>query len=217
MQHIMTSVVKPGHIAYDIGANNGLHGLLLSRLTSPGGQVFNFEPLPSNVKEITENFELNGLRNYSNVCAAVSDKDGSIYFELGDHDKQGHISSRSDDDKHIKVNTISLDSFIEQGNPGPQFIKMDIEGAESSALRGFERNIEKYFPIMIIELHNPQEDKEVGKLLSFHKYTAYRFDPFKKLALKKISRLDVPHPDPDGIWGSILCLGPNTSINDFRF
>ncbi|HYE53394.1 MAG TPA: FkbM family methyltransferase [Chitinophagaceae bacterium] len=217
MQRIMKAVVKPGHVAYDVGANNGLHGLLLSTIVGDKGHVFNFEPLPSNIEEITENFQLNNLRNYTNVCAAVSDSDGIIRFELGDHDKQGHIAGAAANGKGIDVKTISLDSFIEKGNPAPDFIKMDIEGAEGAALQGFERNIGKKHPLMIIELHGIQQDLMVGKFLKKYNYTAYRFDPFKKLHFTKITDLEKPHPHPDGVWGSIFCVGPDKSFENYQF
>jgi FkbM family methyltransferase len=217
MQRIMKAVVTPGQVAYDLGANNGLHGLWLSTLVGDKGHVFNFEPLPSNIKEIAENFQLNQLVNYTNVCAAVSGSNGTIQFELGEHDKQGHITSASGNAKRIDVQTVSLDSFIEQGNPAPDFIKMDIEGAEGAALQGFEKNVAQKFPVMIIELHSPEQDLLVGKFLKKFNYTVYRFDPFKKLSFTKIKDLDKPHPHPDGIWGSIVCIGPGRSIDSFNF
>lgn len=217
MQRIMKATVQPGQVAYDIGANNGLHGLLLSSIVGEKGHVYNFEPLPSNVDEITENFQLNGLQNFSNVCAAVSGKEGYIQFHLGGHDKQGSIHSDGDGSQQISVRTTSIDTFIEEGHPAPDFIKMDIEGAEGAALQGFSRGIGNKFPLMIIELHSVEQDLLVGKFLKKFGYTAYRFDPFKKLQFTKITDMDKGHPHPNGIWGSIFCVGPDKSIDQFTF
>lgn len=218
MQKIMVNVVKPGQTVYDLGANNGLHGLLLSRLVGEKGLVVNFEPFAANIIEIDENYEMNKIVNYRNVQAAVADKEGIVNFSMGVHSKQGAISEdNSDDSDCVKVPSITLDSFIDAGNPGPSFIKMDIEGAEGAALSGFSKNIEKYFPDMVIELHNPVQDREVGYFLKSHQYKAYRFDPFKALHFTEVSDFSKGCPEPEGIWGTIFCFGPSRQLKDFTF
>src|SRR5882757_1951813 len=93
MQKIMVNTVKEGQIAYDLGANNGLHGLLLAGLVGKKGMVFNFEPFQGNIGEIVENFQLNNITNYKNIQAAVAGKEGITSFSLGEHHKQGAISA----------------------------------------------------------------------------------------------------------------------------
>jgi FkbM family methyltransferase len=218
MQKIMVNVVKPGDIVYDLGANNGLHGMLMAGLVAPGGTVFNFEPFEENILEIVENYAFNNITNYSNIKSAVSSKEGKETFSLGKHHKQGAIVHGPVNGEHtITVPVTTLDAFIEKGNPGPAFIKMDIEGAEGPALHGFAKNIDKYRPLMVIELHSPEQDKMVGAFLQEHGYTAYRFDTFAKLAFVPIKDLSKVHPDPAGIWGSIFCLPPGKKLEDFSF
>lgn len=218
MQKIMVNVVKPGDIVYDLGANNGLHGLLMAGLVGERGKIYNFEPIMENVEEIVENYSLNNIENYANITAAVSDECGVISFDLGNHHKQGSITSKTMlGSASIKVNTITIDSFIESGNPGPDFIKMDIEGAEGKALNGFSKYIDQFQPLMIIELHSPEQDAIVGKFLNEHGYSAYRFDTFKKLHFVRIKDFGSPFPSPDGIWGSIFCLPAGKPLEQFTF
>src|SRR5215469_9229339 len=42
----MLHYVKAGTIAYDLGANYGMHTLLLAKLVGPSGRVYAFEPNP---------------------------------------------------------------------------------------------------------------------------------------------------------------------------
>jgi len=218
MQKIMVNVVKPGDIIYDLGANNGLHGLLMAGLVAPAGKVYNFEPFEENVAEIVENYSFNNIENYKNIQAAISDKEGTETFALGNHHKQGAIvHGVINDSNSITVTTTTLDAFIAKGNPGPAFIKMDIEGAEGPALHGFAINIDQYSPLMIIELHNPEQDRMVGQFLQDHGYTAYRFDTFAKLSFIPIKDFTKVYPDPNGIWGSLFCLPPGKKLNDFSF
>ncbi|MBK9677736.1 MAG: FkbM family methyltransferase [Saprospiraceae bacterium] len=65
--------------------------MLLAKLSGPHGKVFNFEPLPENLNEIEENFQLNNITNYTNVAAAISSKQGVLQFEMHEHAKQGHL------------------------------------------------------------------------------------------------------------------------------
>lgn len=139
MQKIMANVIRPGQVVYDLGANNGLHGLLMANIVGQSGVVYNFEPFEENINEIIENYSLNNITNYKNIHAAVSGKNGIETFVIGEHHKQGHISSQeATTEKKIEVQSITLDAFIEQGNPGPAFIKIDIEGAEGLCA-GFQK------------------------------------------------------------------------------
>lgn len=99
---------------------------------------------------------------------------------------------------------MTLDDFIEAGNSMPGFIKMDIEGDEADALEGLPKKIDHCYPEMIIELHNPEQDRRVGKFLYSHGYTAYRFDTFKKLKFEQVLDYKKVYPNSEGIWGTIF-------------
>src|SRR5260370_7826509 len=51
----------------------------------------------------------------------------------------------------ISVTSLALDDFVEEMNLLPSLVKMDIEGAEYDALRGFERTIARARPLLILE------------------------------------------------------------------
>lgn len=218
IQKIMANVIEPGQIVYDLGANNGLHGLLMAGLVGEKGLVYNFEPLPENIEELEENFKLNNITNFRNIAAAVSGKDGMETFVLQGHQKQAFLSGgEQSTGRKAEVKTMTLDSFIKEGNPGPAFIKIDIEGAEGPALKGFSGMIGKFAPLMVIELHNPAQDREVGAFLKDHQYTAYRFDPFARLEFTEVTDHTQSYPHTEGIWGTIFCLPPGKALNDYHF
>ena len=217
MQKIIANTVNEGNIFYDLGANFGLHGLLSAKYLGANGYIYNFDPLPSNLEEIKVNYALNGVENYTNIQKAVSNKNGNTEFNVAHHNGQGSLGIKREGSGKIVVETTTLDSFISDSNPLPDFIKMDIEGAEGDALEGFVQHIEKSFPVMIIELHSPEADKKVGQFLKFYKYDAYRFDTFKGLEFEKIKNLESPHPDKEGIWGSVLCCPQSKPLDSFQF
>ena len=217
MQKIMVNVLKPGDVVYDLGANFGLHGLLCSKIIGSKGCVYNFEPLPNNIKEIDRNYRLNGVKNYRNIPMAVSNENVTLNFTVAKHATQGKVVKGESDAETIPVQATTLDHFIETSDTIPSFIKMDIEDAEGEALEGYANNIEKSFPIMIIELHSLASDMKVGKFLKYFKYKAYRFNTFRNLKFQEIKDFSLPYPAQEGMWGSILCIGPHQSINNFTF
>lgn len=84
-------------------------------------------------------------------------------------------------------------------------------------MRGFSKGIKQFAPLLIVELHSPEQDKEVGNFLKENGYSAYRFDTFKKLEFTFIKDLDKVYPSADGIWGSIFCIPPGKKLDDFTF
>jgi hypothetical protein len=78
------------------------------------------------------------------------------------------------------------------------------------ALNGFKDAIDKFKPILFIELHTSEQDKQVGEFLMRNNYVAYRMinsqdNDLCRNDLQRIKDLTAPYPAPEGIWGSILC------------
>ena len=63
--------------AADIGANLGLHSILLSLC---GSKVDAYEPDPAHCEKLIRNLALNGIDNCTVHKAAVSEKDGTMQF-----------------------------------------------------------------------------------------------------------------------------------------
>jgi len=204
-------LIKEKDVVYDLGANNGLHTMLASKL-APQGFVYAFEPMLENAKEIQTNLSLNSIKNCKIInCAVYDDSSDNIHFKVGKHNKQGSIDGIGcETGEELTIKTISLNDFINQGNQQPNFIKIDIEGAESKALEGFNKYLPQILPTMIIDLHTPEQDEQVGKILLENGYEVYRI--LKKRKLFKIKDLTKPYPHPNGIWGSIIAIHPSKNI-----
>jgi FkbM family methyltransferase len=117
----------------DIGANVGFFTLLASRLVGDAGHVFAFEPLPRNLYYLERHVRLNELTNVHIEAVAIAARSGNASFRTAPHASMGGLR----DDGNLQVVTASLDNLVAEDRiPTPDFIKMDIEGAESEALRG---------------------------------------------------------------------------------
>lgn len=212
-QKVFSAVIAKGATVFDLGANNGIHSLLFSKLVGENGKVVAFEPLEDNVKEIEKNCSLNNISNIQIVRAAVGKENGMLTFHLGLHSKQGSLLGIGrESGKELKVKVVTLDSFISEHKLKPDFLKIDIEGAESDALMGFSGTISSIQPMLFIELHNPEQDKKVGAFLKEHSYLAFRLNERVKDTnlripyLEQIKEFNQVYPHPDGIWGTILAV-----------
>ena len=201
---LMVRYVKPGSTAYDLGANYGMHTLLLAKLAGPNGKVYAFEPNPEIEAALQEQLALNGLKSVETVGMAVSDSRGTARFDRAHHRGAGHLvtETTSVSGTLFDVTTTTLDQFVlEEGHTPPGFIKIDIEGAESAALRGGARVIAKYRPVLLIELHNPTEDRAVGGFLKSLGYNAFRVE-----SGEAVENMESGWPDRSGMWGSVIAV-----------
>ena len=60
---IMEEKIEMGNIVVDVGANIGLHTLNMARIVGNTGQVFAFEPDPSNFEILKKNVKINNYKN----------------------------------------------------------------------------------------------------------------------------------------------------------
>lgn len=165
----LPKLVLPGSIAYDVGANAGFYTLALSKLVGPAGHVFAFEPEATNVHFLRRHLELNLLTNVTIIQAAVNGGNDLVGFEGAA--AGGSIGGRS---SHYLVPSISLDEFA-RNHPAPQFIKMDIEGAEFEALRGAS-DLLQLGPAICLAVHTRQLNDECRNLLADRGYRFLSFD-----------------------------------------
>ncbi len=184
LQQVVESVVKPGQIIYDIGANIGFLSLSFAKRTGPSGHVYAFEALPENVNRLRQNVELNGYQERVSVIhAAVQDHTGQAEFLIGPSGAMGKVQGSAgrnsvEYEKTVVVEGISIDDFIDNlGNPEPDTIKMDIEGGEILALPGMMKLLRDVHPQLLIELHGPEAALASWDTLKETGYRICRMEP----------------------------------------
>jgi len=169
-QDIVAREVDSTGVFYDIGANVGFYTLLASMLIAPG-TVFAFEPLPTNIDYLRKHLALNGIKNVDVLEVAVSDNVGSFFFQEEATRAMGRLQA----DGNRRVQTVTLDALIQKGRVAPpNYIKMDIEGAEVQALLGARQCFEKYKPKLFLATHGNEVHEDcVGILRAWN----YEFCP----------------------------------------
>ncbi|MFI5367349.1 MAG: FkbM family methyltransferase, partial [Candidatus Binatia bacterium] len=144
-------LLRPGMIVLDIGANIGYFTLVFARQVGPTGRVYAFEPEPDNFGLLQRNVARNGYANVTAVQAAVGQHAARqrLYKSadnLGDH-RLGHGAAGRD---WVEVPVVALDDFFAGSELRIDFIKMDIQGAELTALRGMRRLVATRAPLALI-------------------------------------------------------------------
>jgi FkbM family methyltransferase len=176
--------VRPNSVFWDIGANVGFYSLLASKLVA-SGKVYAFEPAPRNLSYLRRHLTLNRVTNVEVLELAVSDRDGISPFEIEESGFMGRLSGGG----KITVPTTTLDSLVEAGRVlPPDYVKMDIEGAELQALHGAARTFQRFHPVLFLATHGKDIEKECRHLLESWGYE-WR------------SMVDKPEGDP----GEIFC------------
>jgi len=200
-QKAFKRLVKPGDVVMDVGANWGIHTLLLSKLVGPSGLVIALEPLPQAVDSLNWHLDANNCSNVKAIDEAASDEDGQAFFRVGESASTGALAEGEAHPhrKQLTVRTRKLDSLVADLRISRlRLIKIDVEGGETKVLLGAQRTIQKYRPYLVIDLHTPEQDISVARIAASWDYGLSR------LSGPPINRLDRGWPVEDGVWGSIL-------------
>jgi FkbM family methyltransferase len=152
--------VEKGDVVLDLGACWGDTALYFASKTGGDGKVYSFEFIPGNIKLFTMNTSLNPnlLKRIELVQYPVSDKSGeTIYFT--DNGPGSRIKIEPFEGQSGFASTISIDDFVKNSRIGNvDFIKMDIEGAETLALQGAINTIKKFKPKLAIAIYHNMDD-----------------------------------------------------------
>ncbi len=154
----LKDTIRSGAVIYDIGANVGVFAVHLARWAGATGWLYAMEPNPTCVYFLRANLATTGMSNFTILPVAASNSAGELVFNLnygssligtGDQstpvDKPGH---------RIGVNREALDTLIARFHlRRPDFIKLDVEGAEADAVAGMMETLRASRPGLMIELH----------------------------------------------------------------
>ena len=117
--------------AADIGANLGLHSLLMSRC---GWAVTAYEPDPNHLEVLRRNLLLNEVSAVQVVEAAVSDTSGfSEFVRVQGNTTSSHLAGAKDpygDVERFKVTVDSIKDIMQRVD----FVKLDVEGQEKAII-----------------------------------------------------------------------------------
>ena len=158
--------VNPGDVVIDCGAYVGDTAYVFNEKMGGCGFIYAFEPLPENFIKLKKNIEYLKLQDkIMPINAGVADKEGKISFSCNENN---HGASRINSEGNIQIDVTTIDAFFEANSTMSKvdFIKMDIEGAEVSALKGAKNIIKRFRPRLAICIYHKVEDHwEIPQLI----------------------------------------------------
>jgi len=142
---------EPGGIFLDVGAHIGWYTIRAARAIGESGRVIALEPAASNRNQLERNLALNKITSYTIVPLAAWSKSGPVRWSPS----QVSVWNKVDESRGTEeLEGIALDDLVSKLSlPRVDWIKMDIEGAETEALRGAATILRKFRPILFIEVH----------------------------------------------------------------
>ena len=177
---IAEECIRSGMTVWDVGANVGVFSVAAA---ARGATVVAFEPdvwladLLERTRSLSENHNL----NLSVIPVAISDKDGVAQFmiaergrasnaleEAGGHSQMGGVRQKR------MVPTLTLDTLC-QTLAAPDFLKVDVEGAELLVLQGATALLSRR-PNLLIEVSDNHAEQItcILKNAGYHLFDAER-------------------------------------------
>lgn len=169
-------LVNAGDCCLDVGANLGYYTIFLAKSVGPRGLVVAFEPFPGNFAILEKNIQLNQLQIVTLERSALSNCSGSIrliHSVADPYSPTPSVGGYAAEGDRVSVNVPSfrLDDYAAGLGKAPNFIKIDVEGAELAVLEGARRTLAEARPALLVEIHGwgTDESEKILQVLSeFH-------------------------------------------------
>ncbi len=181
----LRGLIAPGSVCVDVGAAAGLYTLVMSRLAGPAGQVHSIEPLSFARPVWSKVLAARTAANVKHHALALGSEPGTGVMSVpigrfgpvtgrsfltgGSHD----LGSNAEFANHVSVDVpvSTLDCMSSEAClTSLDFIKIDTEGAELQVLRGGERAIKEFRPIILVEIearHASRYQCEPGDIVAW--------------------------------------------------
>ena len=143
--------VRPGSATVDVGANVGIHSLIMANLVGTGGKVHAYEPAPSIFERLLRNIQFNQCSNINARNVAASNQICAIGFaDVSDRANIGQ--SHVDPSATTTVQSVTLDSELMRED-SISLIKVDVEGHELEVLKGAQEILSVHRPAVVLEFN----------------------------------------------------------------
>jgi FkbM family methyltransferase len=218
---IVRVFVRKGDVCLDVGANIGWYTTLMQMLVGSAGEIHAFEPVPETFAILKDNVAANenpGSVILNNI--ALGDRTGEVTMHTFDDRSDGHASISDFGDstaRDIPTQMIRLDDYLrERRITNVRFLKIDIEGAELSMLKGSSRLFRQEVPpVIVVEAalatteafgYLPNDILEL--ISSFRDYYFYEVDN-RDGSLREITGFA-----SDSIGANVLCVPSGSYLEE---
>jgi FkbM family methyltransferase len=148
--------LEDADLVADVGAHIGFYTLLAAR-GAPQARVLAFEPDPYNAAALRVNIKRAGAHAVEVMESAASDDVGRAGFQQSLGTIGGSLVRRTGTGptQDIQVATTTLDAALGDTSDSHLLLKLDVEGAERTALRGARESLSRASAVLAIVELNP--------------------------------------------------------------
>jgi FkbM family methyltransferase len=211
---LLDSVLGPGMVVVDGGANDGYYAIFAARKVGAEGAVVAAEPSRREYERLVANVRLNSLSNVVAMPVALGSGPGEATLAIAEEEHSGqntvgeHVSNaKVETVSHESVPVVTIDSLVaDRGLERVDLVKLDVEGCELAVLEGARKTIERFHPLLQVEIEEERlagqnvTKSQVTELLARHGYDLYVFD-------RETAQLRPPRP-PDEPEGNVIAAPP---------
>jgi len=147
----LTGEIRTAKTILDIGGNIGAFALLFEQL-NPTATICTFEPHPVTFRRLADNLARNNSKVQAFNCGLGDKKTQLKLYEIDAHNTgMNKLFAEEQDHPFVEIGIERLDEcWADRGQI--DLIKIDVEGFELAVLRGAGQLLQKYFPLLIIEI-----------------------------------------------------------------
>lgn len=191
----LASLVKPGEVVIDIGANLGYYSRTLSALAGAAGRVYAVEPVPPILAVLRRN--LRGCHNVEILPYALGTEDKPIsmandsaretgYFGTG----QNYVNEPGKVACAVFAAQMRRGSELFAGLEKIDFVKCDIEGYEVVVMNELRPLLERHRPTVLIETGGGNR-AQIVELFTTLGYTGFTLEHGQEIPLTADSDKDI--------------------------
>ncbi|MEA3117059.1 MAG: hypothetical protein QOI13_329 [Paraburkholderia sp.] len=156
LEPYLRALLRPGYRCFDVGGQGGYDALVMAKLTN--SHVISMECLPEAAEAMRDVFARNRFQIQTYECFVGNGEDGSS----------------------MSLDVVACETFT------PDFIKIDIEGAEVDALEGARSILATRKPHLVIEVHGLDKEIACLKILREYGYEPQTVDPRRWFKDKRV-------------------------------
>lgn len=149
--------VKAGDQVIDVGAQIGIHAMILARWVGRSGKIHAFEPSPEGVRTLRRHLRLNRLENQVNVVeCALGDSEGNAVLHMAGSNPINTLAAPNSPDvlgMRVDVRVDRLDRYCAAKGVHPSMVKIDTEGWEYYILKGAGAMLRDERVHFVVEMH----------------------------------------------------------------
>ena len=175
---------------FDIGANTGVYSLV-AKTINKDANVFAFEPSKNTFTQLQKNNALNKFNIHCKQIALSNSSEIQVFYDTPEKnqtsaslnpEKLKYWEGYSGDILEYNVSCMKIDDFIVENNITEiDLMKIDVEMHEPEVIEGFKLHLEKFKPIIIIEVLEAAVAEKLNSLFDLNEYLIFHLEGYKKV------------------------------------